>query len=473
MTPDGVKPRGIRSGGVRNLLTWPLLGAFLRWRWGRLTLQLCLLLLAALVLYDGFTGDALAARNLATVSIWVHFRGFAVLVLLLVGNLFCMACPFTLPRSLAKAKGWGTLRWPRALRNKGVAILSLFILLFSYEYLDLWRSPWLTAWVAVAYFVAAFGLEALFEGSPFCKYVCPLGSFNFVYSALSPTRVQALSPTTCATCVGKECLNGSPTVAGCGTQLFVPQLRSNLDCIQCLDCVRACPHDNVGLLLQRPGLELEQAGWREKGDVGLLAMILTFLAVVNAFGMTPPIYAWLDALGARAGEGTFWPLLLIFGGLGLGLPTVLGLLAALWTRKMTGEESRLWRLLGRFGPAFVPLGFAVWFVHYQFHFLTGALTLVPVMHFFLKDHGWMDGTPDFSLAELVRPGALHTFEVFGVTLGFLWSFAVLWRVGLKQYGSRSVALRAIAPWCVMLVLLTLAAVRIFGYPMEMRGLSGG
>ena len=40
----------------------------------------------------------------------------------------------------------------------------------------------LAAWLIVAYFVASFLLEALFTESAFCKYVCPLGTFNFVYS---------------------------------------------------------------------------------------------------------------------------------------------------------------------------------------------------------------------------------------------------------------------------------------------------
>lgn len=475
-----------------NVLTWPGIGRFLRWRWGRLSLQLGLGLLATLVVYDGFTGDALAARNLATVSIWVHFRGLVVLALLLVGNLFCMACPFPWVRSFAHGRGFGRLRWPMRLRNKYVALLALFALLYAYEALDLWRSPWLTAWLTVAYFAVAFAAELLFEGSPFCKYVCPLGTFNTLYSNASPLRIQALDPNRCLTCVGKECLNGSSTVAGCGTSLFVPQMQTQVDCLLCLDCVRACPHDNVGLLIGRPGRALTSGGWRERPDLGLLVMSLCFLALANAFGMTPPIYTllrqvngWLrleDAAGGNPSEGGLG-LLLVFGGLGVGLPGLLGLLAASLTRRWTrtsgaeglraGEPPSLGRLIGRFSPAFLPLGLAIWTVHYQFHFLTGALAIIPVTHGVLIDHGWMTGRPDFSLAELVRPSALHPVEVLGVALGFLASFGVLWSIGLRHYGSRNRALWAILPWALMLIGVTVAAIRVFGYPMEMRGIATG
>jgi hypothetical protein len=38
--------------------------------------------------------------------------------------------------------------------------------------------------------------------------------------------------------------------------LFQPSKVGNLDCIFCLDCVHACPHDNVGIMTRLPGEEL-------------------------------------------------------------------------------------------------------------------------------------------------------------------------------------------------------------------------
>ena len=42
------------------------------------------LALAALIVVDGLIGSPLAAKNMATVSAWVHYRGLVVLALLLV-----------------------------------------------------------------------------------------------------------------------------------------------------------------------------------------------------------------------------------------------------------------------------------------------------------------------------------------------------------------------------------------------------
>ena len=88
---------------------------FLRWKHARTSLQAVLLLVATLVILDGFFGPSLAAKNLAGVLPWVHWRGFVALALLVAGNLFCMACPFMLPRRLAKRFLPATGHWPKAI----------------------------------------------------------------------------------------------------------------------------------------------------------------------------------------------------------------------------------------------------------------------------------------------------------------------------------------------------------------------
>jgi len=341
-----------------DFLRIPLIGSALKMRYGRLWLQIPLFIIAALLIYDGFTGPQMASRNLATVAPWVHYRGLVVLAILLAGNLFCMGCPFTLPRTLAKRLSISGRRFPKFLRNKWLAIASLFLIFFLYEWLDLWASPALTAWLIVAYFVASFVLEAFFKESVFCKYVCPLGTFNFVYSTASPTQIAVKDHAVCQNCQGKECVNGSynatPVIRideipfidadgvmhmkkvevehspqgmlGCGTELFPPQITSNLDCVYCLDCVRACPHDNIGLFARMPGRELlRMDAWPKRWDVSLLVIVLSFMAIFNAFGMVPPVFALLEWSGNTFGfQSDFIPLLILFFGGMILLPVEIG-----------------------------------------------------------------------------------------------------------------------------------------------------
>jgi len=225
-----------------------------------MVLQAPVLLLSLVMIAHAFLGPELAPKNLAALLSWVHFRGMVVLVLLLAGNFFCMACPFMLPRDLARRLIDPRWRWPRVLRNKWPAIVCFVAVLFAYELFDLWGDPWWTGVLIVGYFAAAFGIDALFERASFCKYVCPIGQFNFLGSTMSPLEVAVRDMQVCTTCTTKDCIRGrrasgpvespAPTDAllpiiqrGCELALFQPRKVGNLDCTFCLDCVYACPHD--------------------------------------------------------------------------------------------------------------------------------------------------------------------------------------------------------------------------------------
>ncbi len=481
-----------------DLLRVPGLGRLLRWRWGRLVFQLPLLALALLVVYDGLTGPPLASQNIATVSVWVHFRGFTILALLLVGNLFCMACPFTLPRTLARRISGRGRRWPRILRNKWLAIGVFVGYLWLYEALDLWASPALTAWLVIGYFIAAFLLEALFAESPFCKYVCPLGTFNFTASTVSPLQITARSLDVCRTCVGKECVNGSAQTLGCGTELFVPQIKSNLDCVFCLDCARACPHDNVALAARKPLSEFipltvqapalgataaarSTAGaWPQRWDLAFLALVFAFAGLANAFGMTPPVYALAATLsGWLATRSEALILAVIFGVLMVLLPAALGLGAASLSRRWGAGQERRWNrgslraVFARYAPTVTPLAFAIWFAHYWFHFASGALAIVPVAQNFLMDHGvtLLGSQPNWTLGSIMSDDAVFVLVLAAVAIGYLASAYSLRRVAARE-SDPVVARRAILPWLALWTVLAVVAVLIFSLPMEMRGMIG-
>jgi len=460
----------------RDVLRAPVIGRLLRARRGRLLLQLPLLLLALLLIYDGFTGPPLASQNLATVSVWVHYRGLVIVALLLFGNLFCMGCPFTIPRTVALRLSGRGRRWPRALRNKWLAVVAFVAFLFLYEWLDLWAGPGLTAVVIIGYFVGAFVLEALFAESPFCKYVCPLGTFNFVASTVSPSQITVRDREVCRACPGKECVNGSPRALGCGTELFPPTLRSNLDCVFCLDCARACPYDNVALALRPPGRELVEAAWPRRWDVSFLVMVFAFAAVSNAFGMVPPFYdlqVWLAGALGTAHEALL--LAVTFVALNLALPAAAGLGAAGLSRALAGRAEPLRVAFSRYAPAFAPLAFAIWLAHYAFHFITGATTLLPVFQNFLLDHGvaWL-GEPNWALGSLLPGGWILPLQTAVVLIGFGATLFVAQRIGRRDFESPPVAMRALLPWLVVWLGLAVAALATFNLPMEMRGaLLGG
>ncbi len=462
----------------------PVLGPFLRWRHARTAMQIPLFALAVLMIVHGLFGPQLAARNSASLLTWVHFRGGVLIALLVAGNLFCMACPFMLPREIARRFLKPVLHWPRALRSKWLALALFVLVLFAYELLDLWNSPRWTAGLILGYFGAALAVDGLFKKASFCKWVCPIGQFNFVASTLSPLEVKVSDPDVCARCETLDCITGhregdAIVQRGCELMLFQPRKQGNMDCTFCLDCVHACPHDNVALASRLPGSELwsdpRRSGvgfFSQRKDLSALAVVFTFGALVNAFGMVSPVYAVESWLAARMGTTHEAPVLgVIFLLLLVAEPALLLGLAAWTARRGARIRQALLPLAARFAYSLVHLGLGIWMAHYSFHLFTSLLTFIPVIQSAFADFGLpLLGKPAWHLGGL-SPGWVHPLEMGFLGLGLLGSFLVAWRIAGREAPARAVA--AFLPWAGLCLLLWISAVWLMGQPMEMRGTMGG
>ena len=291
-----------------DLLSVPLVGPFLRAQSGRRLLQATLFIVALAVIVDGLFGPQVSSANLAGVLPWTYWRAFVVIGLLAAGNIFCMACPFMFFRELGRRLGLPQRPWPRALRSKwfGVALLALFF--WGYEVFSLWDKPIWTAWLIINYFIVAFTMDALFRGASFCKYVCPIGQFQFVTSLVSPLEVKVREPSVCASCKSHDCVRGNKDHRGCELDLYLPRKSGNLDCTFCLDCIRACPHHNIGVMAVAPGMDIVRDPRRAsvgrfsgRLDLAALALVFVFAAFANAAFMTAPVASFEDNLAVRLG----------------------------------------------------------------------------------------------------------------------------------------------------------------------------
>ncbi len=527
--PSTTEREGLNPG--TDLLKTPILGRFLRWRHARSVLQGSFLGLAVLIILDGLFGPQLAPRNLAGTIPWVHWRGFVVLALLVAGNLFCMACPFMLPRRLAKRFGPARLPWPAVLRSKWLAVALLLFFFWAYEAFSLWASPWLTAWVALTYFALAFVIDGFFKGASFCKHVCPIGQFHFINGMVSPTEVSVRDSRVCASCTTLDCIrgryepsgltpqqpegwsgpigadeetgearlriegeNGERTRAlaasgrargpegliqgGCELALFQPRKEGNGDCTFCMECIHACPHDNVGIHLRSPLKELTLDPVRSgvgrlsrKPDWAALAILLTFGAFLNAFGMVEPVFALQAWIGATLGINSRGFLLVLFFLTGLVLLPAAATAAAGWlSKRLSGGREGLVQNISTYAWSLVPLGFGMWTAHYLYHLLIGGWTIVPVLQQYLADLGLpLGGDPRWGAGAMVPESWLLPIELLFLQGGLLFTLVTGFRIARREEGRKKAALRAFLPWAILATLLSLAGIWLLNQPMEMRG----
>jgi hypothetical membrane protein len=268
---------------------------------------------------------------------------------------------------------------------------------------------------------------------------------------------------------------------GCELALFQPRKSGNMDCTFCLDCIQACPHDNIGILSRLPAEELMidplRSGvgfFSRRQDLGALMLVFTFGGLLNAFAMVSPVYA-LEASIARLGHINHEApvLALIFATFLIVEPVLLIGVAAWLTRALSGENRGLLSIAIRHSYSLAPLGFGIWLAHYGFHFLTGLYTFIPVTQNAVASLGLpILGSPRWDLVGFPK-NVVHAFEFGILGLGLVGSLLVSYRLAKADCMDRP--LRAFAPWAGVSLMLWMAALWLMTQPMDMRGtlLGGG
>jgi hypothetical protein len=322
--------------------------------------------------------------------------------------------------------------------------------LWAYEAFSLWNSPRSTAWLILGYFAAAFLVDTIFKGASFCKYVCPIGQFHFVHALVSPFQVKVRKAAVCGSCRTHDCIRGNDRHRGCELQLFQPKKVGNLDCTFCLDCVQACPQENIGILRVVPGESLREdrhgsgiGRLNRRPDIAALVLILVFGALVNAAGMTEPVMMWMHRWHARLSLHSLVPIVTAL--YLVGLLAIPGILTAAcgWLSMRWIQASVTWKdLTCSFTLTLVPVGFSMWLAHFSNHLLAG----------------WSPAIP-----------AILSLDLVFLDLGFLLALYSAWRVACRVSEGERMALAVVSPWVILASVLYAAGVWILLQPMQMRG----
>jgi cytochrome c oxidase assembly factor CtaG/ferredoxin len=469
-----------------DLLRLPVAGPALRRRHGRHVLQAFSFVVLAAVIVDGLHGVQVPQLNLAGAMLWNVARPLNLILLLLFANLFCMACPFTLPRELVRRLGFPQLRWPERLSSKWPAVMLMLIFFWAYEQFALWSSPRDTALLLVAYVATASIINSVFRGASFCKYVCPVGQFNFIASQFAPAELGVRSQHVCTSCATHDCVRGNETQHGCELKLYLPSKAGNLDCTLCMDCVKACPQDNVSITLQSPLRELGRDPVRSslgrtsaRPDLAVLVLVVVFSSLANAAVMTAPVVGFLNAFRQQHPWAAGWLLSLsavcVFSAALLLLYTA----ATRLMQSLAGGQN-LRTVFCRFAMALLPLGLSIWLGHLAFHLATSWSDIPVVLQHLstqispAQHHAAMAMTATSSsiFTPILSANGMNLFDlqIWIVNLGLF----VSWYGGRKLITDMAGTTRRTWPmtavWAVSSTALYAAAIWIFAQLMYMRGM---
>ncbi len=414
-----------------DLLQVRRLGPLLRSRWPQLLIRLVMLGGFIFTILASFLGTPVGGRNFAIIAVWIAW--WTVLKLLLIpfgGRAWCSICPIPLPGEWLQQGGVFragrrrlglNLRWPARLRHGWLQLLGFAGMgLFSAVILT---QPLVTGGALLLLLVGATGLALIFERRAFCRYLCPMGGYIGSYAGLAPVEVRVKDRKLCATCADKPCYKGNrEDTAGCPWGLFPSAVNQNAACGLCLECLRACPKDNMTINLRPFGTDLAVPVARRLDDAWLGLFLLACAPVYSAVMLGP----WGGLKMAAAGLGSVAWIFYALVFLTLTLGVVPGAAAlAVWIGRRWSRAQAGWReLFTTQAAALAPLGLGAW-VAFTLSFAFGKLAyLWPVLS---DPFGWgwnLFGTanwPWVPYLTTITPALQALVLVGGLIWGAYWS----------------------------------------------------
>ena len=349
-----------------NILALPVIGKFLRSRYFLALIIAPTLLIFSFIVIAGLMGEQSTA-NPAVLLTWILWWPAVIFTFFLLGRIWCAVCPFGYLGDLAQKIFSFHWKVPAILRNMWWRLGLFLALTWATTLWTLDRWPRGTAWLALSLTLGAITLAVVFEKRAFCRYVCPVGGVFGLYSMTAPLRLGVKDHNVCQQeCTQKNCYQA------CAWFQFPATLNRNAECSLCLDCVRACPHDNLTLQTQPFGADLAAFQPHRKSlDEALAISVVLGVGLLQTIVMLNVWSDWQSKIGGFLGiEPGRLLYTIIFVSIGVILPTLLFLLVSYFTLPKDHLHGDFLRALRTYAYAFLPLGLALHAAH-NFHHLFG------------------------------------------------------------------------------------------------------
>jgi polyferredoxin len=460
---------------------------FVKWRGFQYVLQGPVVALFALVLFAGLFGNQDAGRNIAPVLTWNIWWMGLIFFAFFAGEIWCTVCPWMavpdwLSKIVAKFRSGKVRRyqvglqrkWPQALRNLYPAIGAFMLVTWLELAYEAPYQPALTATMGLGMLLFAGVTLFVFERKGFCRYLCPVGRVTGAYGTTGLLEIRRRDSDVCRQCQTNDCLHGNENGLPCPTWEFMGAMNENTYCTMCAECLKTCPHDNIGLNVRAPFADL--AGpHRKRLDEAWFLLAIFGISVFHGFAMipawthdiVPPAREWIVA---TTGVDPGW--LATFTA---GMAIFLAALVGVYTAACRASQAMSGNLAYRLKDYFITFSYTALPVALTYHLAHNAL------HFFWEGSklrrlasdpfgwGWdLFGTANAPLTMLLPMDVLWAIQIALVVAGQCVAVWLARRATYRMFGNRRQALRALIPIVVFLTLASIACLWLLNQPMEMR-----
>jgi len=242
--------------------------------------------------------------HLTTLVVWGLWWPGMIAVALAFGRAWCTVCPMELVNRLgdaiARKVGWPRARMGKVLRAGWATLVLYLALQILVAGFSLHRVPHFTALMLATLFGLALLTGLVFrQPRSFCTGFCPAAALLSVYGRFTSVQLSHKRTSVCADCKTKDCMSAANRYRfdsrSCPS-LLRPFNRDPSDgCVLCLQCVKVCPHDNMGFGLVGEGAPVRRKALLRPFEAGFVMVALGFVAheVIGEVKWLDGYFHWL------------------------------------------------------------------------------------------------------------------------------------------------------------------------------------
>ena len=374
-------------------------------------------------------------QNFALNFFWAWWWPLILLSFPFVGRLWCAVCPFMIYGEVAQ---WLSLKvwprqlqgWPRAWAERwgGWILYGGFALILLWE--ELWNlenTAYLSGWLLLIITAGAVICSVLFERRFWCRYLCPIGGMNGLFAKLAMVELRAQQGVCSASCNTYHCYKGGPAEGegqetnGCPIYSHPAQLTDNRNCVLCMTCLKACPHQSVELNLRPPAIELWTTPSGSSYEVALLLLLLGAVLLHRLPQLTTLVLGSDSVLKTFGGNA-------IAAVVTLFLPSAIALIAEAvrWWLQGKGANRRFLEL----AYGYLPLLLFASLAHYLLLGLSEAGQIVPVFLKTVSLDAWRQGS---SLKVVAHPAVIAFLQAVALLFGGFLSVVLSQKIGRQHW----------------------------------------
>ena len=472
------RARGSRTPPPRRLdllRLVPGLGWLVTRRWFQFAVVLPNMLVLFFFILAGLVGSPIGNRNIIVTVVWILWWFLLITVLVPAGGrAWCMMCPIPFAgewlarrrligvrrdaeSSRSLRSGGLNRRWPHRMSRMWTQNL-LFLSMCTVSTILVTR-PALTAAVLAAMVVAAIVVHAVFKRRSFCRYLCPINSWISVYSMASATEVRVRDTKRCAECREHPCAGGSDQAWGCPWMVNPSKLDRNNYCGLCMECIKACPNDNL-TIRARPLFSDVAIRSLDEASMALIMIALVIAYTITLLGPWGTPRSWSNVTEVGNWGGFALHAAIVWSSALVALPGAwygLSLLA----RRFSGSAKVSARdLFTRYAYMLVPLGLLAWIA---FSLPLMMLNWTHVTSSLSDPLGWgwdLFGTAHQHWSPLFPEWIPH-LQVPLLLVGLSVALVRGGAIARDMFQDRSVALRSVVPHSLACAAITAVLLRLF------------